>query len=181
MHRSRLTLAARTLACAAMALAAAACSGSAERGARTATPAATAAATVTPVAFGTTQLRAGDRVLRVEVASTPVQSERGLGYRDALAPDAGMIFDLHATAVPVFWMKGMRFPLDMVWIDDAKRVVDITRDVQPQPGAGDAELRRYSPRVPVRYTLEVNAGAAERLGLTPGVQLAFQLGEGAGN
>lgn len=181
MHRSRLTIATRTLACAALIVAGAACSGPSNHAAPAATPDLAAPATLAPVAFGTAELRAGDRVLRVEVASTPAQSERGLGYRDALAADAGMIFDLHETQVPVFWMKGMRFPLDMVWIDDAKRVVDVTRDVEPQPGASDAELRRYSPKAPVRYTLELNAGAAERLGLAPGVQLAFQIGAGAGN
>src|SRR5947199_593836 len=56
-----------------------------------------------PVVFAMTDLRYDGRVLRVEVASTPQQSERGLGYRDSLASDAGMIFDLHATKVPVFW------------------------------------------------------------------------------
>jgi hypothetical protein len=164
-----------------MIIAGAACSGSSNHTGLTATPDAPATATVEPIAFGTMDLRAGDRVLRVEVASTEAQSERGLGYRDALAADAGMLFDLHDVHVPVFWMKGMRFPLDMVWIDDAKRVVDVTRDVQPQPGEKDDELRRYSPGAAVRYTLEVNAGAAERLGLAPGTQLAFQIGDGAGN
>jgi hypothetical protein len=181
MHRSRLTIATRTLACAALIVAGAACSGSSNQAAPAAAPDVTATAPVAPVVFGPAELRAGDRVMRIEVASTAAQSERGLGYRDGLAADAGMMFDLHETHVPVFWMKGMRFPLDMVWIDDAKRVVDVTRDVEPQPGAKDDELRRYSPGAPVRYTLEVNAGAAERLGLAPGVQLAFQIGDGAGN
>jgi len=180
MHRSRLSSATRTLACAATIVAGAACSGSSDHAAPTANRDVNATATVAPVAFGRAELRAGDRVMSVEVASTEAQSERGLGYRDALAEDAGMIFDLHGTQVPVFWMKGMRFPLDLVWIDDAKRVVDVTRDVQAQPGAKDDELRRYSPGVPARYTLEVNAGAAERLGLAPGAQLAFQIGDGAG-
>jgi hypothetical protein len=181
MHDPGLRIATRTLACAAMIVAVAACSRSSDRAASSATADVTATATVAPVAFGTAELRAGDRAIRVEVASTRAQSERGLGYRDTLAADAGMIFDLHRTQVPVFWMKGMRFPLDMVWIDDAKRVVDVARDVPPQPGAKDDELRRYSPAVPVRYTLEVNAGAAARLGLAPGAQLTFQIGDGAGN
>lgn len=154
-----------------------ACSGT-TRPTPIATPIASGAmstATAAPVAFDTTTLRIGDRLLTVEVASTGAQSERGLGYRDALAPDAGMIFDLHQSRVAEFWMKGMRFPLDMVWVDETKRVAAVTSDVQPQPGAPDSELRRYTPPVAVRYVLELNAGAAARLGLSSGAQLAFTL------
>ena len=141
----------------------------------TATPAATV--DVTPVAFTTTQLHIeasqGARVIEVEVATTSAQSERGLGYRDALPADAGMIFDLHTTHRAEFWMKGMRFALDMVWIGEDKRVVNITPNVPPQPNAPDAQLRRYSPDAPVRYVLELNAGTAARFGLAPRTQLAF--------
>lgn len=131
--------------------------------------------TVEPVAFATTEVRVGGRALRVAVASTAVQSERGLGYRDSLPADEGMIFDLHNTVVPQFWMKGMRFALDLVWIDDTQKVVSVTKDVPPEPGVTDAALKRYAPQTAVRYVIEVNAGAADRLGLTPGAQLAFAL------
>lgn len=113
--------------------------------------------------------------MRVEVASTPTQSERGLGYRDSLPEDAGMLFDLHSPRVPVFWMKGMRFPLDMVWIGEDKRVAGVTAGVQPQPGASDGQLRRVSPAVAVRYVLEINAGAAARQRIEMGTQLMFNL------
>ena len=150
----------------------AACGGS-SRATHTPTP------EVTPVHFGTSTLRIeatqGARDISVEIAATGAQSERGLGYRDALATDAGMIFDLHTITRPTFWMKGMRFALDMVWIGEDKRVVSVTADIPPQPGAADAQLRRYSPDAPVRYVLEVSAGAASRLGLTPGSQVSFTL------
>jgi hypothetical protein len=149
-----------------------ACAGS-SRQAPTATPA------VTPVAFATTRLRIdapdAPRDIGVEVASAPAQTERGLGYRDALPAGAGMVFDLHETRVPSFWMKGMRFPLDMVWIGEDKRVAGVTANVPPQPGALDEQLRRYSPDAPVRYVLELNAGAAARLGIAAGTRLSFAL------
>ena len=52
----------------------------------------------------------------VELALSGPQRERGLSYRDGLPQSAGMLFDMGETIVPTFWMKGMRFPLDMVWI-----------------------------------------------------------------
>ena len=139
----------------------------------------TATATVPPVSFATTTItwrRDGKTAsMRVEVASTPTQSERGLGYRDSLPEDAGMLFDLHSTRIPVFWMKGMRFALDMVWIGEDKRVAGVTTGIQPQPGAPDAQLKRISPAVAVRYVLEINAGAAERQRIDTGTQLMFSL------
>jgi len=134
---------------------------------------------VTPVSFDTTTIRIeatqGARDIDVEIAATGAQSERGLGYRDALAADAGMIFDLHTATRPTFWMKGMRFPLDMVWIGEDKRVASITADIPPQPGVPDDQLLRYASDTPVRYVLELNAGAARRLGLAPGSQLSFAI------
>lgn len=155
----------------------AACSGS-PHASPTRTPP-TATPEVAGILFGTTQIHfdtpEGARAIDVEVASTSAQSERGLGYRDALAPDAGMIFDLHGTRVATFWMKGMRFPLDLVWIGEDKRIAGTTTDLQPEPGTADAQLRSYSSPAPVRYVLELNAGATARLGLTPGSQLTFAL------
>lgn len=160
-----------------VALIVAACGGSSPGvTAKSATPAATPAPTVgfvrTPLSF---TVGSASTTLDVEVATTGAQSERGLGYRDALPPDAGMIFDLRDVRIPQFWMKGMRFPLDMVWIGEDKRVAEITRDIAPQPGVPDGELRLYAPKTPVRYTLELNAGAAARLGIDTGTQLSFEL------
>lgn len=156
----------------ALALLLAACGGS-SRATRTPVP------EVTPVSFDSIRIHIeapqGARDIDVEIAATGAQSERGLGYRDALPADAGMIFDLHTATRPTFWMKGMRFPLDMVWVGDDKRVASITADIPPQPGVPDDQLRRYASDTPVRYVLELNAGATSRLGLAPGSQLSFTL------
>ena len=61
----------------------------------------------------------------------------------------------------------MRFPLDLVWIDD-DRVVDVTADVPDQPGTPAEQLPIYSPSQPANRLLEVNAGWAERNGVEPG-------------
>lgn len=113
--------------------------------------------------------------IEVELALNPRERERGLSYRDSLPQSSGMLFDMGESAVPVFWMKGMRFALDMVWIDDAKTVVSVTADIPPQSGAPDDQLVKYSPDTPARYVLELNAGVAARLALTPGARLAFDV------
>jgi uncharacterized membrane protein (UPF0127 family) len=72
-------------------------------------------------------------------------------------------------------MRDTRFPLDMVWITDDRRIAEITRDIQPEPGVEAGALRRYSPGVAVRYVLEISGGAARALGLEEGDVLQFQL------
>lgn len=130
-----------------------------------------------PTPFATAEVTFDGRTITVEVARTAEERAAGLSRRASMPQDGGMLFDLEETRVPSFWMKDTNFPLDMVWIDEDKRVVEVTANVEPQPGAPDSELRRYSPGQPVRYVLELHGGAAQRLGIEPGTQLEFSLEE----
>ena len=123
------------------------------------------------------ELRHGATVFMVEVADTPESRALGLGGRDAMAPDSGMLFDLGETRIPSFSMRGMRFPLDIIWIDGDMRVQGIEADVPHRPGVPPAELASYAPDVAVRYVLELNAGAAAAAGIAPGDELEFTLPE----
>ena len=71
-------------------------------------------------------------------------------------------------------MKDMRFPLDMVWINTACNVADITADIpHPPPDSGDSALPTYSPSAPAAYNLEINAGVAAATGLKTGDPVTF--------
>jgi len=121
----------------------------------------------------TTTLRYDGGSITVEVADTPETRAEGLADRDSLARDSGMLFDLGSAGTTSFWMKGMRFPLDMVWIDAEQRIVGVTADVQPQRGAPESALRLYPSPDSTRYVIELNAGVAGERGLAQGTQLAF--------
>jgi hypothetical protein len=80
-----------------------------------------------------------------------------------------MWFAYGLSRVPSFWMLRMHFPLDIVWVDAELRVVSVTNNLPiPDADAPEASLPRYSPGVPVRYVLEINAGLANELGIVPG-------------
>lgn len=98
-----------------------------------------------------------DLELLVENAQTPKQWEKGLGGRDGLSGIDGMLFSFPHYHVPVFWMKDMRFPIDIIWLSDGV-IVDITRSA---PVATGDKLPTYSPRTPINMVLEVNAGWTE--------------------
>jgi len=109
------------------------------------------------------------RTFSVEVADTVAKREKGLGERDGLLPDRGMYFPFQTAGRWVFWMKGMRFPIDIVWIREGK-VVDITDDV---PVDATLPLATYSPSEPADAVLELKAGTARDIGLKLGDEICF--------
>ena len=138
-------------------------------------PTATPIATTTPGSWlPKAVLEIGDATFVVEIANTPQSRARGLGFRDSLPEGRGMWFEYETPRLASFWMRGMRFPLDMVWIDANLRVVGVTADVpHAPPGTPDSDLPTYSSPSPVRYVLELNAGTAAQHGIVPGSQVRF--------
>ena len=107
----------------------------------------------------------------VEVADDDAERARGLMFRDTLADDRGMLF-IHEVQQPLaYWMKNTRIALDILYFDDARRLVSQQRGVPPC-SLGDA-CPSYPSGAPARYVLELNAGQAERLGLQDGAELRF--------
>jgi uncharacterized membrane protein (UPF0127 family) len=116
-------------------------------------------------------------VVSVELAVTPEQQANGLSRRDPLPPGTGMLFPYRAPATLAFWMKDMRFPLDIIWIGPDCRVVDISRNAPaPPPNTPDQALPVYEPKAPAQYVLEVTAGEARRLSIAEGSQAIFNGG-----
>lgn len=113
-------------------------------------------------------------VINAEVARTPDERERGLSGRASLPRDEGMLFVFEEVGRHTFWMRGMRFALDFVWITDDGTVAEITPDVPPpRPNTPERELALYTPTTPVRYVLEVNAGLADAAGVAVGDAVTF--------
>ncbi len=111
------------------------------------------------------------QTIHLELAVTGPEKEKGLGYRDRLAEGAGMLFVFQTKDRYGFWMKGMRFPLDFIWIDGNK-VADLSRNI-PQPESGVAQPVSIAPDQPVDKVLEVNAGVIDRLGVKIGDLVQF--------
>ena len=94
------------------------------------------------------------KCISIEYAITPEERSTGLMYRNSLGKNAGMLFVFEQDKMPNFWMKNVKFPLDFVWIDGEKRIVDFTENV---PVCTDY-CPGYSPKSNILYVLEVNKG-----------------------
>lgn len=114
------------------------------------------------------QIQINDATLRVEVADTQEKRSKGLGGKETLASDEGMLFIFPKTDKYPFWMKGLKFPLDFIWIRDNK-VVDLLPNIQP-PAAGqsDESLPIYQSKEDADKVLEISAGTIQRLDIKVG-------------
>lgn len=91
-----------------------------------------------------------------------------------------MLFIFESGKASAFWMKGMRFPLDFVWIGADCAVVDLTEGVQHSPpNTPNSELALLESSSPAAYTFEINAGEISRFGIDIGDEVRFHSIESA--
>ena len=110
----------------------------------------------------------GETALTVDLAINPWEQTLGLGYRNGLEPGTGMLFINETASNQTFWMKGMRFCLDIIWIVDGQ-IAGAAENACPDPeGTPDAARARYQSGQPVTHILEVPAGWMAENGYGPG-------------
>lgn len=96
------------------------------------------------------------------IVKSAEDKEKGLSNRDSLNSKEGMIFLFDTKDTYKFWMRDMRFPIDIIFINDNK-IVDIFENVPvPNANISPADLPQYVPREKANYVLEINAGLAKK-------------------
>lgn len=117
---------------------------------------------------GLKQLKIANTIIKIEIADTADLRTKGLGGRASLDADKGMLFIFPTTKKYQFWMKGLSFPLDFIWITNG-RVVDLLKNI-PAPATDRSEqnLPIYEPIMPVNQMLEVNAGFVDAYNIQVG-------------
>lgn len=108
-----------------------------------------------------------DLTLYVEISQTDIETRKGLSNREKLEQDHGMLFVFDNKKVRTFWMKDMKFPLDMIWIEDNK-IVDISKNVQLTE---NNSITRKKSCCPVNLVLEVNAGYCDQHDIKAGDEI----------
>lgn len=120
----------------------------------------------------TSNVQIGDAIYQVELADTDNERSQGLSGRESLGANRGMLFIFDTKDLYAFWMKDMLFPIDIVWIEDAK-IVDLTENV-PVPVTA-TYLPKYQPKSPVDKVLELEAGEIKKQGFTVGQQVTITI------
>jgi len=91
--------------------------------------------------------------LDLEVAGSPTELSRGLGGRTSLSTDKGMLFIFSDNAKHCMWMKDMKFAIDIMWLDDNRRVIETKNDVKPE-----TYPEAFCNTDPARYVIELKSG-----------------------
>jgi uncharacterized membrane protein (UPF0127 family) len=112
-------------------------------------------------------------VLIADIAANDEQKTKGLSVKNSLAENEAMLFVFDNEAQHAFWMKNMKFPIDIIWIGSDKKVVHIEHNLQPC--SSELLCPLYKPVGDSLYVLETVAGFAERHGIAKGTPVDFEL------
>ena len=113
--------------------------------------------------------KSGKHEFIVEIAVTDRQHAQGLMFRQSLAKNAGMLFDYKVPTSITMWMKNTYIPLDMIFIGNDGRVINVVQRAIPFSENVISSLGK------ARGVLEVNGGTASRLGIMPGDKILHRI------
>lgn len=105
----------------------------------------------------------------VEVASDAKSLNKGLSGRASLPLNQGMLFMLDKSIEYSFWMKGMNFPLDILFFDETGRLFNIFENLVPC-----TECLMIKPSAPAAFALEINSGMTDRFDIRIGDRLFIE-------
>lgn len=121
----------------------------------------------------TSVVEIGDRTIKVMLAKTPSEQSKGLAIRDFMDEDEGMLFIFDKPLKHSFWMKDMKFPIDIIWADTAGKIVHIEKNLEPciflLPCAS------YSPDSDSLYVLEVVSNFTTKYNIKAGDYIESKL------
>lgn len=113
------------------------------------------------------------KVIKAEVLVKPEDMMRGMMFRDSLAADRGMLFFHSQPGKYSYWMYQCKLPLDIIWMDSSRKIVEISANTPPCPSKSAKECPSFGGHQDAKYVLELNGGAAARNGITLGTPLDF--------
>ncbi len=108
-------------------------------------------------------LRLDGHSYHITVMRTTNQLQKGLSGTDGLAANDAMVFSFPRDDSWPMWMKGMKYPIDMVWLNDGGEVVYTVKDAQPS-----SYPKTFQSPAPARYVIELPAGTVAKTGIKNG-------------
>jgi uncharacterized membrane protein (UPF0127 family) len=120
-----------------------------------------------------TTIAVKDKTIVADLALTPDQQSKGLSGRENLSENQGMLFVMKTPGKYGFWMKEMKFPLDIFWLDRTGKVVYIKENLQPCQTIINCPT--YTQDMDSVYVLETVTGFAHKYGISKGTHFSFHL------
>ncbi len=118
-------------------------------------------------------LGSGDFSARL--ATDDTSRETGLGGVTTLNPNDALLMAFPTDDTWGIWMKDMKVPIDILWLNSNKEVIYIVTNASPDLGTNKV----FKPTTKARYVLEIPAGAAAQDGIKVGASAQFSIDEGS--
>lgn len=117
----------------------------------------------------TTPVRMGSGVYHLRVADDEAERTQGLSGVTKLGPNEGLLMKFEGDALWGIWMKDMKIPLDIIWLDKNKQVIYIVKGATPE----HSTLTTFEPKTPARYVIELPAGGVDQAAIKTGTVADF--------
>ena len=112
------------------------------------------------------ELKISGQSIPVQIAKSPLEQSLGLGGRSCIGDRQGMLFVFDKPGYYPFWMKSMKFPIDIIWIGVDNNVVDFQQNVQPS-----SYPHTFVNQSPAKKVLEMAADSAQTLNISTGTHI----------
>lgn len=113
-----------------------------------------------------------DKTFRAEFADTDKAKAIGLSKYNSIDDDFAMVFEFGNTDSPTFWMKGMKFPIDIIFVNNSK-IIHIYKNINP-PSSEDEELELYRITEPSDTVVEIKAGLSDKYNFEKGGSIKLE-------
>lgn len=114
------------------------------------------------------EIKIGNAVINAEIADTPSKQIKGLSGKNELKENQGMLFVYSKPGFYSIWMKDMKFPIDIVWVDENKKIIGVENEVRPE-----SYPKSFEPSGLAKYALEINSGFVKKYGIGVGKTMDF--------
>ena len=119
--------------------------------------------------YSTGFIEINQKIINIEIASSPINQYFGLSKRKSLCADCGMLFIFTDKQIREFVMRNMEFPLDIIFIADG-RIINIAENLEPE---GNNPINKYKSIAPADKVLELNGGYCQKHGIEVGDSVIF--------
>jgi len=114
-------------------------------------------------------VRIGDGVFKTRVANTEETRVQGLSGTSKLGEDRALLLVFDSEGEWPIWMKDMKYPIDIVWLNKDKKVVHIVKNAPPE----SYPYEKFTPKRSAKYVLELPAGTVDEKSIIIDSQAAF--------
>ena len=109
----------------------------------------------------------GGQVIKAETRISQEDMLRGMMFRTSIAPDHGLLYLYRTPGHYQLWMFQTPLRLDMIWMDDNHKIVEIVENAQPCETAA-SKCPQLGGHEIARYVLQLSGGMAQRYHLHTG-------------